>query len=91
ITGEHLPDVIPGMLSEIVWTADDTGFLYGLANDQWRTDNARLHRLGTPITQDIELFKEADEGFRVGVSETSDRKWIVLSSGDHVTSEIYLL
>ncbi|MES2066997.1 MAG: S9 family peptidase [Pseudomonadota bacterium] len=91
ITGAHLPDVIPGMLSEIVWTADDTGFLYGLANDQWRTDNARLHWLGTPITQDIELFKEADEGFRVGVSETSDRKWIVLSSGDHVTSEIYLL
>jgi oligopeptidase B len=90
-TGAHLPDVIPGMLSEIVWTADDQGFLYGLANDQWRTDNARLHWLGTPIADDVELFKEADEGFRVGVSETSDRKWIVLSSGDHVTSEIYLL
>jgi oligopeptidase B len=90
-TGEHLPDVIPGMLSEIVWTADDSGFLYGLANEQWRTDNARLHRLGTPISEDVELFKEADEGFRVGVSETSSRKWIVIASGDHVTSEIYLL
>jgi len=91
VTGEHLPDVIPGMLSEIVWTADDSGFLYGLANEQWRTDNARLHRLGTPISDDIELFKEADEGFRVGVSETSSRKWIVIASGDHVTSEVYLL
>ncbi len=90
-TGEHLPDVIPGMLSEIVWTADDSGFLYGLANEQWRTDNARLHRLGTPVDQDVELFKEADEGFRVGVSETSSRKWIVIASGDHVTSEVYLL
>ncbi|MFA6116308.1 MAG: S9 family peptidase [Sphingomonas sp.] len=90
-TGEHLPDVIPGMLSEIVWTADDSGFLYGLANEQWRTDNARLHRLGTPISDDIELFKEADEGFRVGVSETSSRQWIVIASGDHVTSEVYLL
>ena len=90
-TGEHLPDVIPGMLSEIVWTADDSGFLYGLANEQWRTDNARLHKLGTPIDQDIELFREADEGFRVGVSETSSRKWIVIASGDHVTSEIWLL
>ncbi|WCM26246.1 S9 family peptidase [Sphingomonas sp. QA11] len=90
-TGEHLPDMIPGMLSEIVWTADDSGFLYGLANEQWRTDNARLHRLDTPIDQDIELFKEADEGFRVGVSETSSRKWIVIASGDHVTSEVYLL
>ena len=90
-TGEHLPDVIPGMLSEIVWTADDSGFLYGLANEQWRTDNARQHKLGTPISDDIELFKEADEGFRVGVSETSSRKWIVIASGDHVTSEVYLL
>ena len=90
-TGEHLPEVIEGMLSEIVWTADDSGFLYGLANEQWRTDNARLHRLGTPVSEDVELFHEEDEGFRVGVSETSDRKWIVIATGDHVTSEVYLL
>ncbi len=90
-SGEHLPEVIPGMLSEIVWTSDSTGFLYGLANEQWRTDNVRYHRLGTPVSDDVELFHEADEGFRVGVSETSSRKWIVISSGDHVTSEVYLL
>ncbi|MBY0285387.1 MAG: S9 family peptidase [Sphingomonas sp.] len=90
-TGEHFPDVIPGMLSEIVWVADDSGFLYGLANEQWRTDNARLHRLGTDPESDIELFKEADEGFRVGVSETSDRAWLVIATGDHVTSEVWLL
>ena len=89
--GQHLPDVIPGMLSEIVWTSDSTGFLYGLANEQWRTDNVRYHKLGTPIANDIELFKEADEGFRVGVSETGSRQWIVIASGDHVTSEVYLL
>ncbi|GAA0657196.1 oligopeptidase B [Sphingomonas insulae] len=90
-TGEHLPDVIPGMLSEIVWTADDSGFLYGLANDQWRTDNARFHRLGTPVEDDVELFHEDDEGYRVAVAETSDRQWIVIGTGDHVTSEIRLL
>jgi oligopeptidase B len=90
-TGEHLPDVIPGMLSEIVWTADDAGFLYGLANEQWRTDNARYHRLGTPISDDVVLFHEEDEGFRVGVGETSSRKWIVIATSDHVTSELYLL
>ncbi len=91
VTGEHLPDVIPGMLSEIVWAADDSGFLYGLANEQWRTDNVRFHRLGTPVADDVELFKEADEGFRVGVSETSSRQWIVIATGDHVTSEVWLL
>ncbi len=90
-TGEHLPEVIPGMLSEIVWTADDAGFLYGLANDQWRTDNARFHRLGTPVEDDVELFHEHDEGYRVAVAETSDRQWLVIGTGDHVTSEIRLL
>ena len=89
--GEHLPDVIPGMLSDIVWTADDTGFLYGLANAQWRTDNARLHRLGTDPKDDVVLYHEADEGFRVAVAETSSRQWIVIGTGDHVTSEVRLL
>jgi oligopeptidase B len=90
-TGEHLPEVIPGMLSDIVWTSDDSAFLYGLANEQWRTDNARLHRLGTDPKDDIELYKEADEGFRVSVGETSARNWIVIATGDHVTSEVRLV
>ena len=90
-TGEHFPEVIPGMLSDIVWTTDDSGFLYGVANDQWRTDNARFHRLGTPVADDVELFHEADEGYRVAVAETSARNWIVIATGDHTTSELYLL
>jgi oligopeptidase B len=90
-TGQHLPDTIPGMLSDIVWTSDDGAFLYGLANAQWRTDNARLHRLGTDPASDIELYKEADEGFRVSVGETSARNWIVIGTGDHVTSEVRLV
>ncbi|WP_288457976.1 S9 family peptidase [uncultured Sphingomonas sp.] len=90
-TGALLPDIIPGMLSDIVWAADDSGFLYGLANKEWRTDNARFHRLGTDPAQDVELYHEADEGYRVAVGETSDRRWIVIATGDHVTSEVRLL
>ena len=90
-SGALLPDTIPGMLSDIVWTADDSGFLYGLANKEWRTDNARLHRLGTDPAEDVELFHEDDEGYRVAVAETSDRRWIVIATGDHVTSEVRLL
>ena len=90
-TGALLDDVIPGTLSELVWVADSSGFLYGLANDQWRTDNARLHRLGMPIDQDIELYHEADEGWRVSVGETQSRRFLVISAGDHVTSEVRLV
>lgn len=90
-TGALLDDVIPGTLSELVWVADSSGFLYGLANDQWRTDNARLHRLGTPIDRDVELYHEADEGWRVSVGETQSRRFLVISAGDHVTSEVRLI
>nr|WP_315384910.1 S9 family peptidase [uncultured Sphingomonas sp.] len=90
-TGELLPDTISGMLSEIVWTADSKGFLYGLANENWRTDNARWHKLGEPVEQDVELFREADEGYRVAVGETSSRQWLTIATGDHVTSEVWLL
>ena len=90
-SGEDLPEVIPGMLSDIVWSADDAGFLYGVANDQWRTDNARYHRLGTAVADDVELYHEDDEGYRVAVGETSSRAWIVIGTGDHVTSEVRLV
>ena len=90
-TGELLPDTISGMLSEIVWTADSKGFLYGLANENWRTDNARWHKLGEPVENDIELFREQDEGYRVAVGETQSRKWLTIATGDHVTSEVWLL
>lgn len=90
-TGELLPDTISGMLSEIVWTADSKGFLYGLANENWRTDNARWHKLGEPVENDVELFREKDEGYRVAVGETQSRKWLTIATGDHVTSEVWLL
>jgi len=90
-TGELLPEVIPGTLSALVWTSDSKGLLYGLANENWRTDNARLHWLGQGVESDVELFHEDDEGFRVSVGLTSSEKWIVIATGDHVTTEVWLL
>lgn len=90
-TGELLPDEIPGTLSSLVWVAQDTGFVYSLANEQWRTDNARLHWLGQPLSSDIELYHEDDEGFRVGSSLSANEKWLIVSTSDHETSEVRLI
>lgn len=90
-SGELLPDVIPGTLSSLVWSADSKNLLYGLANEQWRTDNARLHVLGSDIADDVELYHEDDEGFRVGIGLTHSEKYIAISSGDHETSEVRLV
>src|SRR3546814_4524955 len=75
-TGELLPDEIPGTLSSLVWVAQDKALVYSLANEQWRTDNARLHWLGGPLEKDVELYHEDDEGFRVGSSLSANEKWL---------------
>ncbi|MGN3974810.1 S9 family peptidase [Tsuneonella sp. SYSU-LHT278] len=90
-TGEHLPDEIRGTLSSLVWAAGDTALVYSLANEQWRTDNARLHRLGTPLADDVELYHEDDEGFRVGTTLSANEKWLIVSTSDHETSEVRLI
>ena len=73
-TGEQLPDVIPGTLSSLVWTSGNDAILYGLANENWRTDNVRLHKLGTPVADDKLLYKEPDIGFGVGIGKTAARQ-----------------
>lgn len=90
-TGEMLPDEIPGTLSSLVWVAQDRGLVYSLANEQWRTDNARLHLLGQPISSDIELYHEDDEGFRVGASLSANEQWLIIGTSDHETSEVRLV
>ena len=80
-TGQDLPDIIPGTLSSLVWSADSTMLLYGLANENWRTDNTKLHVLGTDITEDIELYREEQDGFTVGIGLTQSEKYIVIATG----------
>ncbi|GGD85405.1 peptidase S9 [Tsuneonella deserti] len=90
-TGELLGDEIPGTLSSLVWVAGDKGLVYSLANEQWRTDNARLHWLGRPLSEDVELYHEDDEGFRVGAGLSANDNWLVISTSDHETSEVRLV
>jgi oligopeptidase B len=90
-TGEELPDIIPGTLSSIVWTKDSKGLVYGLANENWRTDNAHYHRLGDDPKKAKLLYKEDDIGFGVAVGITAQEDWIVIATGDNVTSEVRLV
>lgn len=90
-SGEILPDEIPGTNSGLIWVKGDTGLVYSLANENWRTDNVRLHWLGQPLNQDVELYHEDDEGFRAGAALSANEKWLIVSTGDHETSEVRLI
>lgn len=90
-TGTKLGDIILGTLSSIVWSSDSKGVVYGLANENWRTDNAWYHRLGDELTKAKLLYQEQDIGFGVGVGLTAQEDWIVIGTGDNVTSEVRLV
>ena len=90
-TGEVLPDRVPDTLSGLVWAADDSALVYARVNEQWRTDKVLLHRLGTAVEDDVLLYHEEDEGFRVGVALSASERWLVIATGDHETGECHLV
>lgn len=89
--GKDLPDVIEGTLSNIVWSADSKGLVYGLANENWRTDNMHFHRLGDDPKNAKRLYQEPDIGFSVDVNLSAQEDWIIIETGDQVTTEIRLV
>jgi oligopeptidase B len=90
-TGKELPDMISGINGDLIFSADGKHILYTPVNEQWRSEKAMLHTLGTPVSADKILYKEADQGFQVGISSTQSDKYIVISTGDNATSELRLI
>ncbi|MEM7779535.1 MAG: S9 family peptidase [Pseudomonadota bacterium] len=87
-TGELLADEIPETLSGLTWLANDTMIAYGKVDDNWRVNNVRLHRIGTPVSEDIEIFKEEDISFRVGAGLSAQEDYLIIATGDNETSEV---
>ena len=76
----------------VVWSAGSDAVAYTEVNDNWRTFRARLHRLGADPETAATLYEETEEiGFNVGLGRTQDRRWIVIATGDHETSEVRLV
>ena len=90
-TGELLADTIPEVGTGLTWVANDTALVYGMVNENWRTLNARLHRMGTPASEDVVLYEEADESFSVGAGLSAQDDWLIIGAGDNETSEVRLV
>ena len=87
-TGEHLEDEIPQVRTGLTWVAGDSALVYGIANENWRTLDARLHRIGTPVEDDLVLYEESDESFSVGTGLSAQEDYLIIATGDNETSEV---
>lgn len=87
-TGELLADQIPEVRTGLTWVAGDSALVYGPSNENWRTLEARLHVIGTPVADDVVLYKEEDESFSVGAGLSAQEDWLIIATGDNETSEV---
>ncbi len=90
-TGADLPDILTDTMGALIWSADGAHLLYGLLNDQWRIDTLKCHALGSAQADDTMLYHESDPGFQCGVGMTQSRAFILLATGDNMTSEVRLV
>ncbi len=90
-TGELLPDELTNLRGGLTWVANDTALVYGPSTEEWRTLEARLHVIGTPVESDVTLYKEEDQSFGVGAGLSAQEDWLIIATGDNETSEVRLV
>ena len=87
-SNELLSDRIEEVGGSPVWSSDGKSFLYVKVNENWRPYKVLLHRLGTSSDEDVTLYEESDEGFFVSIFESTSQEFAIVSTGDHVSSEV---
>ncbi len=90
-TGELLSDELTNLRGGLTWVANDTALVYGPSTEEWRTLEAKLHVIGTPVESDVTLYKEDDQSFGVGAGLTAQDDWLIIATGDNETSEVRLV
>ena len=83
IFGEKIENTSGG----ITWSLDDKSFFYSKLDEFHRARKIYKHILNTPVENDELIYEEKDETFTCGIGITSDEKFFVISTSDHITTE----
>ena len=88
-TGKNEKDIIENTSGGITWSLDSKSFFYSKLDKFHRPRQIFKHILGTSIEKDQLIFEEKDETFTCYISLSSDEKFFIISTSDHITSEEY--
>src|SRR5664279_24742 len=86
-TGVDLPDTIEATSGGAVWANDGKTLFYIWIDANHRPAKVLRHVVGTDPKTDVVVYSEPDPGFFVAVGQTQSRRFIVIDSHDHETSE----
>jgi oligopeptidase B len=90
-SGKDLPDRIAFAASDLVWGSDSASLYWIWRDNNNRPKEVRHHRLGAHSDTDQRIYHEEDEGFFLSLSQTSDRRFMLIEANDHSTSEVHML
>ncbi|GAA3785888.1 S9 family peptidase [Sphaerisporangium flaviroseum] len=90
-SGEILSDEISGIFYGGTWSADGSAFFYTTIDEAWRPYRVYRHLVGTDAQDDVLVYEESDERFWVGIGLTRSERYLVLSVGSKITSEVRVL
>ncbi len=83
----NLPDQIENTSGSITWSLDSKSFFYSKLDKFHRPRKIYKHFLGKPVENDQLIFEEKDETFTCSIGLTSDEKYFIISTSDHITTE----
>ncbi len=86
-TGKNEKDIIENTGGGITWSLDSKSFFYSKLDEFHRPRKIFKHELGKPVKEDQLIFEEKDKTFTCGISITSDEKYFIISTSDHITTE----
>ncbi|WP_291477623.1 S9 family peptidase [Corynebacterium sp.] len=88
--GVLLDDVLEDVAYGATWVGDDYLF-YQRVDDAWRPHEVWRHRVGTPVSADVCVFREEDEAYWTGVGVTRSERFLLVSTASKTTSETWYL
>ncbi len=91
-TGKDLPDQITGAEASLAWSSDSKQLFYVEKDPQTLLGNKiKRHTLGQPAAAAEVLYQEKDNSFYIGVGNSSDDQYVVISTSSTVSSEMLVL
>jgi oligopeptidase B len=87
-TGEIYEDIIDNTTGGSVWANDNKTIFYTKKNPvTLRSEKIFKHVLGTPTSEDVEVYHEEDDTFGTYVTKSKSKKYIIISSFATITTE----
>ena len=91
-TGEIYKDIIENTTGGSVWANDNRTLFYTKKDPiTLRSEKIFRHVLGTPASEDIEVYHEKEDTFGTYVSKTKSNKYIIIGSYSTLSSEAQFL